>query len=99
MIMLGTRSYMQQVNHKSSATNSTVLVVVLLYTRAIAGYKSISETVKTNAEIPWGNHFAFLPLSIPKLYANKSSGPSALSWMHLNADDSEAKEFYFSTFD
>ena len=96
--MLATRLYMQQVNHKSSATNSTVLVV-LLYTRAIAGYKSISETVITNAEIPWGNHFAFLPLLIPKLYANKSSGPSALSWMHLNADDSEAKEFCFSSID
>lgn len=71
--MYGTRLYMQQVNHKSRMANSTILV--LLNTRANEGHKSISEMTKPNAEMPWGNRFAFMPLPIPKLTATKSSAP------------------------
>ena len=58
-------------NHESSEANCTA--VVLLNTRYAAGYKSVSEMIKPNAEMPWGNRFAFLPLPIPKLTATESS--------------------------
>jgi len=31
------------------------------------GYKSIQEMVEPNADSPWGNHFAFLNIPVPKL--------------------------------
>ncbi|GMP54598.1 hypothetical protein CsSME_00019712 [Camellia sinensis var. sinensis] len=65
IIFLGTRLYMEETSHESGKASSTALV--LFNTRAIGGYKSISEMVKPNAEMPWGNRFTFLQVPIPKL--------------------------------
>ncbi|KAJ6377673.1 hypothetical protein OIU78_027995 [Salix suchowensis] len=64
-IFLGTRLYMETFSPGSGSANSTSLV--LLNTRVFAGYKSIEEMVRPNAELPWGNHFAFLTIPLPKL--------------------------------
>ncbi|KAF9679241.1 hypothetical protein SADUNF_Sadunf07G0119500 [Salix dunnii] len=64
-IFLGTRLYMETLSPGSGSANSSSLV--LLNTRVFAGYKSIEEMVKPNAELPWGNHFAFLTITLPKL--------------------------------
>ncbi|XP_022864965.1 uncharacterized protein LOC111384859 [Olea europaea var. sylvestris] len=72
-IIFGTRLYMQRENQDSSKASSTALV--LLNTRAIGGYKSVSEMIKPNAKMPWGNRFAFLHVSIPKLTASELNNP------------------------
>ncbi|XP_022859098.1 uncharacterized protein LOC111379886 isoform X3 [Olea europaea var. sylvestris] len=73
VIIFGTRLYMQRANQDSSKGNCTALV--LLNTRAIGGYKSVSEMIKPNAEMPWGNRFAFLQVSIPNLTASELNNP------------------------
>lgn len=76
VILLGTRLYMEGEEKNSGDSNSTALV--LLNTRNVEGYKSISEMVKPKATMPWGNHFSFLHVPLPKL-SNPSPGhdPSA----------------------
>ncbi|KAL9339983.1 hypothetical protein Peur_066202 [Populus x canadensis] len=66
-IFLGTRLYMETLLSPGSGNaNSTSLV--LLNTRMFVGsYKSIEEMVEPNADLPWGNHFAFLNIPVPKL--------------------------------
>ncbi|KAK3040469.1 hypothetical protein RJ639_028754 [Escallonia herrerae] len=74
VVLLGTRLYMEAADCESRRAHSTA--VVLLNTRSINGYKSVSEMVKPNAEMPWGNRFAFLHVPIPKLtLAAESSDP------------------------
>lgn len=70
-ISYGTRLYMEEMDFKSSTSNSTALVV--LNTRATGGYKSVSEMIKPNSEMPWGNHIAFMHVQLPKLRASLSS--------------------------
>ncbi|XP_059663165.1 wax ester synthase/diacylglycerol acyltransferase 11-like [Cornus florida] len=70
IIFLGTRLYMQSAaSHDlgNSTTHSSSTALVLLNTRSVGGYKSVSDMVKPDAEMPWGNHFAFLHLPIPNL--------------------------------
>lgn len=76
VINLGCRLYMQQTSYKSRNAHTTGLV--LLNTRflsAPAGYKSVSEMVKPNSDTPWGNYFAFLNISLPKLNDQNLSNP------------------------
>ncbi|CAK9149502.1 unnamed protein product [Ilex paraguariensis] len=73
IIFLGTRLYMQATSHELGDAESTALVV--LNTRAVAGYKSISEMLKPDSEMPWGNNFGFLHIPIPKLSVAESSDP------------------------
>ncbi|KAL2483333.1 O-acyltransferase (WSD1-like) family protein [Forsythia ovata] len=73
VIIFGTRLYMQRDNQDSNKANCTALV--LLNTRAIGGYKSVNDMIKPNAEMPWGNRFAFLHVSIPKLSAFELNNP------------------------
>ncbi|KAL1816152.1 hypothetical protein ACET3Z_018726 [Daucus carota] len=70
-ILLGVRMYMDAEESKSSRANSTSLG--LLNTRDIQGYKSVSEMLKPKASMPWGNHFAFLHLPMPKLTDPRNS--------------------------
>lgn len=58
---------MEKDSQEPSAGKAKSTALVLLNTRAIGGYKSVSEMLKPNAEMPWGNHFAFLPVPLPKL--------------------------------
>ncbi|KAL6535787.1 hypothetical protein OROHE_012631 [Orobanche hederae] len=65
VVFLGIRLYMQSMNREQRNAEATSLV--LLNTRNIGGYKSISEMVEPTADSPWGNQFAFLHVSVPKL--------------------------------
>ncbi|CAN1351333.1 Wax ester synthase/diacylglycerol acyltransferase 11 [Linum perenne] len=66
-IFLGVRIYMERVNPGSGFRADTTSLM-LLNTRMInQGYKSVKDMVKPGAEFPWGNHFAFLGVSVPKL--------------------------------
>lgn len=56
---------MEKEKQGSGKVKSTSLV--LLNTRMFGGYKSVQDMVKPKAELPWGNHFAFLSVNIPKL--------------------------------
>ncbi|RDX81430.1 O-acyltransferase WSD1, partial [Mucuna pruriens] len=74
LIFFGIRLYMQEINLKSSKTESTALV--LLNTRNIEGYRSIKEMVeKTNSSAAWGNQYAFLHIPIPELSDSKYANP------------------------
>lgn len=73
IIFLGTRLYMQEMRQGSGEANSTTLV--LLNTRAFRSYESVKDMVKPDAKSPWGNYFAFLHVSIPKLADDWSSNP------------------------
>lgn len=73
VVIYGTRLYMQGVNKETSNGKCTALV--LFNTRAIGGYKSVSDMVKPNSEMPWGNHFTFLPVPLPQLTSNDSMDP------------------------
>ncbi|KAL9145243.1 hypothetical protein ABFS82_13G028700 [Erythranthe guttata] len=64
-LFLGIRLYIKSTEPDQSNAKSTALVI--LNTRNINGYKSVSEMVKPDAESPWGNQFAFLHVSVPKL--------------------------------
>ncbi|XP_019198068.1 PREDICTED: O-acyltransferase WSD1-like [Ipomoea nil] len=65
IVTYGTRLYMQETDRETC--NGECTAMVLFNTRAIGGYKSVSEMIKPNAEMPWGNRFTFLPFAIPKL--------------------------------
>lgn len=73
VVIYGTRLYMQGINQETSNGKCTALV--LFNTRAVGGYKSVSEMIKPNSEMPWGNHFTFLPVSLPKLTSTDSLNP------------------------
>ncbi|XP_016449561.1 wax ester synthase/diacylglycerol acyltransferase 4 [Nicotiana tabacum] len=73
VVIYGTRLYMQGINKETSNGKCTALV--LFNTRAVGGYKSVSEMIKPNSEMPWGNHFTFLPVSLPKLTSTDSLNP------------------------
>lgn len=74
VIFFGIRLYMQEINLKSSQTQSTALV--LLNTRNIEGYKSVKEMIeKTNSRSAWGNQYAFLHVPIPELSDSKYANP------------------------
>ncbi|XP_022868392.1 uncharacterized protein LOC111387978 [Olea europaea var. sylvestris] len=64
---------MQKMEENSGKAKCTALV--LLNTRVIGGYTSVSEMIKPNAEMPWGNRFAFLQVPIPKLTDSELSNP------------------------
>ncbi|KAK6151752.1 hypothetical protein DH2020_014387 [Rehmannia glutinosa] len=65
VVFLGIRLYMEAMKHEQRNAETTSLV--LLNTRNIGGYKSISEMVEPEADSPWGNQFAFLHVSVPKI--------------------------------
>lgn len=45
--------------------NSKLTALCLINTRALAGLQNIAEMLKPEAQVPWGNHFGFLPLRVP----------------------------------
>ncbi|CAN1351339.1 Wax ester synthase/diacylglycerol acyltransferase 11 [Linum perenne] len=74
-IFLGVRIYMERVNPGSGFRADTTSLM-LLNTRMInQGYKSVKDMVKPGAEFPWGNHFAFLGVSVPKLHSSTRFDP------------------------
>ncbi|KAL3645458.1 hypothetical protein CASFOL_010638 [Castilleja foliolosa] len=79
VLFLGIRMYMQSMNAKQRNAEATSLV--LLNTRNIGGYKTVSEMVEPEAESPWGNQFAFLHVSVPKLAAGDDDIKNPLSFV------------------
>ncbi|GFP86402.1 o-acyltransferase wsd1 [Phtheirospermum japonicum] len=73
VLFLGIRLYMQGM--KQEQRNAEATSLVLLNTRNIGGYKSVSEMVEPEADSPWGNQFAFLHVSVPKLGAGDIDTP------------------------
>ncbi|PIN14798.1 hypothetical protein CDL12_12572 [Handroanthus impetiginosus] len=73
IIIFGTRLYMQKTDEGSGRAKSTALV--LLNTRALQGYKSVDEMVKPGSKMPWGNRFAFLQVSLPKMTDEEQQNP------------------------
>ncbi|KAB5515780.1 hypothetical protein DKX38_026428 [Salix brachista] len=64
-IFLGAQMYMERVSQGSGSARSSSLV--MLNTRMLKGYNSVQEMLKPDSKAPWGNHFAFLKIPIPKL--------------------------------
>ncbi|KAJ9550109.1 hypothetical protein OSB04_014154 [Centaurea solstitialis] len=72
VIFLGTRLYMEATSNESGKARSTSLV--LLNTRSIGGYRSVDEMLHNpEAQNLWGNQFAFLQVSLPKLHQSDQS--------------------------
>lgn len=71
VLFLGVRLYMEETKYEQKNANSTALV--LLNTRNIAGYKSVKEMLQPSSESKWGNQFAFLHVSVPKIDKEESS--------------------------
>ncbi|XP_059277007.1 wax ester synthase/diacylglycerol acyltransferase 4-like [Lycium ferocissimum] len=71
VLFLGVRLYIEEMKYEQKNANSTALV--LLNTRNIAGYKSVKEMWQTSNESKWGNQFAFLHVSVPKIDKEESS--------------------------
>lgn len=69
VMFLGIRLYMKAMKHELTNAKSTALV--LLNTRNVRSYKSISEMVgPDDGDSSWGNRFAFLHVPLPKLVAD-----------------------------
>ncbi|XP_055801391.1 wax ester synthase/diacylglycerol acyltransferase 4-like [Solanum dulcamara] len=71
VLFLGVRLYMEETKYEQKNANSTALV--LLNTRNIEGYKSVKEMLQPKNESKWGNQFAFLHVSLPKIDKEESS--------------------------
>ncbi|KAK4368948.1 hypothetical protein RND71_012740 [Anisodus tanguticus] len=75
IVVYGTRLYMQEV--KQESCNGKFTALVLFNTRALGSYQSVSDMIRPNSDMPWGNHFTFLPVSIPKLTNLADNNPLA----------------------
>ncbi|GAB4832002.1 hypothetical protein Ancab_006019 [Ancistrocladus abbreviatus] len=73
IIFLGARLYMLEKDMKLENSRSTLLV--MLNTRNVSGYKSVNEMMTEGTKAPWGNHIAFLQVSVPKPSNNESFDP------------------------
>lgn len=72
VVFLGLRLYMQAM--RQDLTNAKSTALVLLNTRNIRGYKSISEMVEPDEDdASWGNRFAFLHVPLPRMAADPLS--------------------------
>ncbi|XP_010935670.1 wax ester synthase/diacylglycerol acyltransferase 4-like [Elaeis guineensis] len=79
IIFYGIQLYMQAASQGNIKT-SRVTALVTLNTRAIKSYQSIQEMTKPNSKSRWGNHFAFLHVSIPKCKDAENADP--LEFVH-----------------
>ncbi|XP_074366144.1 wax ester synthase/diacylglycerol acyltransferase 6-like [Apium graveolens] len=73
VIHLGTRLYMKCKDKNAGDKKATTVVLLNTRRNMEASNKSSSEMIKPNVTIPWGNHFAFLQIPLPKL-SNTSPG-------------------------
>ncbi|KAM7272941.1 hypothetical protein ACFE04_027605 [Oxalis oulophora] len=77
-IFYGVRLYMKEMDPKSTISETTTLV--LLNTRMLRNYSTVEEMVQPKSKTPWGNHFAFLSISVPKLSGKEPSDPLSFVW-------------------
>lgn len=57
------------------AESARVTALVLLNTRAIRTYQSLKDMTQSGSKAPWGNHFAFLHVSVPKRIDPEEANP------------------------
>lgn len=96
VILLGTRMYMGGEKKISSEANSNVLV--LFNTRSMSGYKSVKEMVEPKAKTPWGNHFAFVHVNIPKISSSHYLSLDPLHFVLQVHNDIDRKKNNASSF-
>ncbi|CAJ2671250.1 unnamed protein product [Trifolium pratense] len=72
IIFYGIRLYMQNIDYKSRALNSTALVIA--NTRHIKDYQRVQDMLKTTKG-SWGNHITYYHVSVPKLQDIPISNP------------------------
>ncbi|ONK64049.1 uncharacterized protein A4U43_C07F21570 [Asparagus officinalis] len=63
IIFYGIQLYLQAVGQEKKPAKVTALV--LLNTRATRTYLPIKEMARHDSKVPWGNHYAFLHISVP----------------------------------
>ncbi|XP_013456651.3 O-acyltransferase WSD1 [Medicago truncatula] len=78
MVFYGIRLYMKEMNEKTKRANSTA--VVMLNTRNIGGYQSLTEMQKPECKGLWGNQISFLQIPIPKVSQSVISNPLEFVW-------------------
>eukprot|EP01018_Ginkgo_biloba_P010243 Gb_13461 [translate_table: standard] len=62
----GEKQYVEQSNDILTKMKSLrVTALALVNTRALSGLQNLEEMMKTNTQMPWGNHFGFLHVPIP----------------------------------
>ncbi|CAN1351393.1 Wax ester synthase/diacylglycerol acyltransferase 4 [Linum perenne] len=84
IIFLGTRMYMQELKPGSEDAETTA--IVLLNTRMLRSYNSVQDMMKPDTESPWGNRFAFLHITLPKLMVPRDdAGCDKLAAMQLRS--------------
>lgn len=72
IILYGIRVYMEGEKYKSRKAASTALLAFSI--RNMKNHNTVSEMLKpADSTIPWGNHFTFSSVSIPKLMAESTS--------------------------
>ncbi|XP_043689066.1 wax ester synthase/diacylglycerol acyltransferase 4-like [Telopea speciosissima] len=74
IIFYGTRLYMQ-ISGSPGSSNAHSTALVLLNTRAINNYLSVTEMNKQDSKSPWGNQFGFLHVSIPNSDDSELANP------------------------
>ncbi|KAK2361978.1 O-acyltransferase WSD1 [Trifolium repens] len=72
IIFYGIRLYMQNIDYKSRALNSTSLVIA--NTRHIKDYQKVQDMLKSTKG-SWGNHITYYHVSVPKLQDMPISNP------------------------
>lgn len=72
-VFYGLQLYLQAAGQGSEAARVTALV--LLNTRAIRAYQSLKDMNQPDSKAPWGNHFAFLHVSVPTCSNPENADP------------------------
>lgn len=72
IIFYGIRLYMQNIDYRSRALNTTALVIA--NTRKVKGYQRVQDMFKT-AKGDWGNQITYYHVSVPKLQDIPISSP------------------------
>lgn len=75
VMFYATRLYVQaaQKNGGGDEKQPAMTALVLLNTRLVTGYQSVAEMTRGRSKSPWGNHFAFLHVSVPSCGADASA--------------------------
>ena len=72
IILYGIRVYMRGEKHESMKAAATAML--LFNTRSVeGGYNSVSEMLKRDSAMPWGNQITATHVNIPKLMAKTNS--------------------------
>ncbi|OWM91053.1 O-acyltransferase WSD1-like [Punica granatum] len=80
MVFLGIHLYMQKHGNGSAGNRAKSTALVLLSTRVLQEYKTVQEMARPGSKSPWGNHFSFLHVTVPKFTNYDADNP--LKFVH-----------------